>query len=374
MEPAELQRAFAGWADDHPEELKAYRDVDHPSIEAAVAHDRGLQQLLFDAGWSRWGWPEEAGGLGGSPLLRAALYESMWASDVPLPDAFAHLEIMGPTLQRFAPPFLSAHLGPKLRGEEYWGQGFSEPEAGSDLGSLRLRAVPRNETFVVTGQKTWSSLGHLADRCMLMARTGAQASAHRGITMLWVDLGSPGVTKRPIACAHGHTYLAEIFFDDVVVPAERVIGEVDGGWAVAMYLLQWERGMFAWQRQAWLHRRIDDLLRHPALPAHAATRIGEAYEAVFALRVRSGATVQALAAGRDLGPDISVDKILLATAEQLVFDAARELLGPAFAMEDHPAAAAWRRDWWFSRPASVYGGSGEIQRSIVGERLLGLPR
>jgi alkylation response protein AidB-like acyl-CoA dehydrogenase len=141
-----------------------------------------------------------------------------------------------------------------------------------------------------------------------------------------------------------------------------------------MYLLQFERGMYAWQRQSWLHHRLSELVASPSLPAGAAGRIGEAYEVLFSLRVRCGDTVRRLAAGESPGPEISIDKVLLATAEQTVLDAARDLLAPDIEIGDDMASATWRWQWWYTRAASIYGGAAEIQRSILAERVLGLPR
>jgi alkylation response protein AidB-like acyl-CoA dehydrogenase len=239
---------------------------------------------------------------------------------------------------------------------------------------LRCRATDAGDHFVVSGQKIWTSLGHIADHCILLVRTGAPDSAHRGLTMLWVDFDWPGITRRPIRCANDRNDLAEVFYDDVVVPKDRLVGDVGQGWAVAMYLLQFERGMYAWQRQSWLHHRLSELAASPSLPAGAAARIGEAYEVLFSLRIRCGDTVRRLAAGESPGPEISIDKVLLATAEQTVLDAARDLLAPDIEIGDDMASATWRWQWWYTRAASIYGGAAEIQRSILAERVLGLPR
>jgi alkylation response protein AidB-like acyl-CoA dehydrogenase len=195
-------------------------------------------------------------------------------------------------------------------------------------------------------------------------------------------MDSPGVTVRPLRAMSGDAEFAEIFFDDVVVPKDRTIGAVGGGWAVTMYVLSCERGAVAWQRQAWMHRRLGDLLAaagaaDPARVADApegASWAGDTFANLYALRLASRRTFRRLDAGEIPGPDASVDKILMATAEQGLFDGAVEIVSEALLTGDDVAAQTWRTDYFYSRAASIYGGTSEIQRNIVAEHLLGLPR
>ena len=372
---AQYRAGLARWLDEHGEELAPYRGLERPSLEQSIEGDRRLLALLHEAGWNRWGWPVDAGGRGGTAVLRGALYDQLYASGYRIAEAMLPLETIAPALLAYAPELAARFLPAALRGDEVWCQGFSEPDAGSDLASLRCRAVDAGDHWVVTGQKIWTSWGHVARRCILLARTGPAASAHHGLTMLFADMDSPGVTARPIRAITGRNEFAEVFFAEAPVPKDRLVGEVDKGWAVAMHLLQWERGMYAWQRQAWLHSRLGQLIASASeIRPSGEERIGEAYEAVFALRARCGDTLRRLAAGENPGPEISVDKILLATAEQTVLDVAREALHPVVEVGTGPESEAWRSEWFFSRAASVYGGAAEIQRTILAERLLGLPR
>ena len=376
MDPARFAAEVRRWLAEHADELAPFRATPPGPLEAAMAHERPFHRMLYDAGFARWGWPVEHGGLGGTPLLRAVLHEEVAAAGYVMPEGFVGLEIVGPTLVHFAPALASAHLPAKLRGDEEWCQGLSEPDAGSDLASLRTRAVDEGDHFVVQGQKIWTSYAQLSTWCGLLARTGTTESRHRGLTMFWVDLRSPGVTVRPIPCATGRNELAEVFFDDVVVPKAHVIGEVGGGWDAVMYQLQFERGNFAWLRQAWLHSRLHDALASApegGTRPSAAAALGEAWTTLAALRERALSTVTRLARGESPGPEISVDKILLATAEQAVFDAVRLLRTPSFELGGDDEAR-WRQPWSFSRIVSIYGGTGEVQRDLVAERLLGLPR
>jgi alkylation response protein AidB-like acyl-CoA dehydrogenase len=239
--------------------------------------------------------------------------------------------------------------------------------------------------YVISGHKIWTSHGATALRLVLLVRTGSQESRHRGLSMIMVDAGAPGVTVRPIELASGRAELAECFFDDVRVPASRLIGAEGEGWAVAMYLLQFERAVYAWLRASVLLRRIralagalaDGAGGPPAsgslAPAAVADQVlGAVYLDLVSLRARSVGTVRRLAAGETVGPEASTDKLLLGACEQSVYDAARSLLGPKFLFGE--AGRQWREDWWFSRTTTVFGGSAEVQRGIIADRVLKLPR
>ncbi|MBX6387740.1 MAG: acyl-CoA dehydrogenase family protein [Frankia sp.] len=374
--------------------LESFRGRRYPSTEARMADHARLERLLHDAGWSRYGWPATVGGLGGDERHRAVLYDELAAAGLPVPGQHMLLETLGPPIVRFAPELAAAYLPAYLRGEEWWGQGFSEPEAGSDLASLRCRARRDGDTYAVTGQKLWTSHGATATRLVCLVRTGTPESRHRGLSMIMIDVDSPGVTVRPIAMANGDNELAEVFFDDVVVPTSRLIGAEGQGWAVAMYLLQFERAMYAWLSAAEALRRLRELRGQLAaraaggrpVPDGAAARLGEAYAHLVALRARSAGTVRRLAVGDTVGPEASVDKVLLATAEICLHDVARDLLGDEFLFAAEGAAggnalaagtveaAQWRTDWWFSRSATILGGSAEVQRTILADHVLGLPK
>jgi alkylation response protein AidB-like acyl-CoA dehydrogenase len=372
----DYRAALTAFLDGEPA-LDRWRARHHETVPDELAEHAGLVRLLHDGGWNRYGWPESAGGLGGDERHRAVLYDELSARDLPVPGQHLLLETLGPPIVRFAPG-LAAELLPKfLCGEEWWGQGFSEPEAGSDLASLRTRAVRDGDHYVLNGQKVWTSYGATAKRLVCLVRTGPTDSRHRGLTMIMVDADTPGVTVRPLALASGREELAEVFFDDVRVPAERLVGDEGQGWAVAMYLMQWERGMYAWTSSTALLGSLralrDQLCALGRLPDGSARRLGQLYFDIIALRSRSARTVRRLADGETIGPEASVDKILLATAEQGVHDAARELLAPRVELGAGTSVAAWRADWWYSRAATMMGGSAEVQRGILADRVLGLP-
>jgi alkylation response protein AidB-like acyl-CoA dehydrogenase len=259
-----------------------------------------------------------------------------------------------------------------LSGEELWCQGFSETGTGSNLGALTCRATRDDDGWVVNGQKVWTSFAQYAQRCVLLVRTGTPESVHRGITALFVDMDSPGLSIRPIEAMHGVPEFSEVFYDDVLVPFDRQLGEEGQGWAVAMDLLPYERSTALWHRGAYLHRRFGDLLATVPPDALSAGEVGDAFLHLFAFRARSLATQHRLHAGEHLGAETSVDKILIATAEQALFDLAADGLAAETVLGDDAASARWRSDYLYSRAATIYGGSSEIQRNIVARRLLDL--
>ncbi|MDO8363505.1 MAG: acyl-CoA dehydrogenase family protein [Actinomycetota bacterium] len=381
-----LRASMRAWLQANEGALQPYRHEHPGGMTESCAHFRPLQRLLHDAGWTRLGWPVECGGLGGSAVLRAEAMEELAAAGYVIPELQGTIEIIAPMLIRYAPALAAHHVGRSIACDENWCQGFSEPDAGSDLGSLRTRAVacegPEGDGFRITGQKMWSSYATVAQHCCMLVRTGEAGSGYRGLTMLWVDLDSPGITIRPTDCESGREEVAELFFDDVFVPRDRLIGPEGAGWEVVMFLMQYERGAYAWKRQAELHTQLHELVHDAPAEALAGgpsaaanlSALGNAYLALFALRSQASPTLAALDAGRALGPGISVDKLLLSAAEQTVTDTARQLLWPALEMDDTPAAARWRRRWSFSRITTIYGGAAEVQRDLVAERLLGLPR
>jgi alkylation response protein AidB-like acyl-CoA dehydrogenase len=374
---------------DYRAELHAWLDANHETLapryplpgtlDDHVAQMQRVKSILFEAGWMQFGWPERVGGRGGSPMLRTELGAALAARGLADPGLFSLVEVLAPTLIDFAPPELAAEVVPRLlSGTELWCQGFSEPDSGSDLASLRCRAVPAGgdagtaSSWVINGQKVWTSLAQFSDRCVLLTRTGAVDSRHRGITAFFVDMGTPGITVRPIEMINGELEFAEVFFDDVVVPADRILGEPNGGWAVAMSILPYERSSCFWQRIAYLYRRLQSLVELAPDHDRAAEVVGEAYLQLHALRARSRATQHRLAQTGTLGVETSIDKVLVATAEQTTYDAVRRLLTGMVEMGDDVAAEVWRSEYLYSRASTIYGGTVEVQRNIIARRLLEL--
>lgn len=376
MDPETFRRDLGVWLDANTDELTPpYEGAG--SMDASMEHYSHVKRALYDAGFGKYGWPESVGGLGGSPLLRAVVGEEINFRDLADSNAWTMIEVLAPTVIDFAPPELSARLVPPfIRGDEMWCQGFSEPDAGSDLAALSCRATKADGGWVVNGQKIWTSFIEYSQRCVLLTRTGEPDSAHRGITALLVDVDSPGISYSPIETMHGRTDFAEVYFDNVFVPADRLLGEVNGGWQVAMDILPYERSTTFWHRGALLHRRFSDLVAQVSASGDhssaAAKAIGQAFQSIVAFRCQSRDTQHRLAAGQPLGVETSIDKILITSAEQQLFETARDLLPGAVEFDDDLASTQWRTDYLYSKAASIYGGTAEIQRNIVARRLLDL--
>jgi alkylation response protein AidB-like acyl-CoA dehydrogenase len=363
MEIAVFRSAVREWLDTHD---LTPASQPHVSLDAELAQLSRVRGALYEAGWMRYGWPDAVGGLDGPALLRAVLGEEVAARDLAEPGNYSMIEVLAPTMISYAPPALAAEMVPMLlSGKEHWCQGFSEPGSGSDLASLSTRAVPRGDDWIVTGQKVWTSLAQFASRCVLLTRT---APGHGGITAFFVDMDTPGITVRPLRTMHGVDEFAEVFFDDVLVPGDRMLGRPGDGWPLASDLLPYERSTCFWHRGAYLFERLDRLVAAAAEPDEAA--IGSIYLSLYTTRCRSRETQYRLASTGTLGPETSVDKILLQSAEQQLYDTARDLLPGEIELTGSP----WRSEYLYSRAATIYGGTAEIQRNIIARRLLDLGR
>jgi len=328
-----------------------------------IEHAR-VHRALYDADWMRYGWPVEVGGLGGPAVLRAIVGEEVVGRRLAEPGPYSMIEVLAPTMIDYAPAELAAEMVPRLlSGREQWCQGFSEPGSGSDLASLSMRAAPQGDNWIVNGQKVWTSFAQFSTRCILLTRT---APGHDGITAFFVDLDTPGITIRPLRTMHGVDEFCEVYYDDVVVPGSRMLGRAGDGWRLAMDLLPYERSTCFWQRIAYLYSRFDELIAEAEDPDESA--LGAAYLALHTLRCRSRGTQHRFRDGARLGPETSIDKVLLATAEQRLYDTVRDLLPGALELEDTP----WRSEYLYSRAATIYGGTAEIQRNIIARRLLDL--
>jgi alkylation response protein AidB-like acyl-CoA dehydrogenase len=377
VEIAEFRARLHEWLDAHHGEL-APTYPPPGSLDDHVAQMQRVKGVLYEAGWMRWGWPERVGGLGGSPMLRTELGAAIAGRELADPGLWSLIEVLAPSVIDFARPELAATVVPRLlSGAEMWCQGFSEPGTGSDLASLSCRAVPDGDPataarWVISGQKVWTSLAQHSARCVLLTRTGPPGSRHRGITAFLVDMDTPGITVAPLEMINGVREFAEVFLDDVVVPADRMVGELHGGWAVAMSILPYERSSCFWQRTAHLYRRLQQVVEAAPDGDRAAEVVGAAYLQLHVLRARSRETQHRLAAGATLGPETSIDKVLVAAADQAVYDAARHLLPGVVETDDTGPAARWRAEYLFSRAATIYGGTSEVQRNIIARRLLDL--
>lgn len=359
MKVEQFRADLRAWLDEHD----LTPGPDH-SLEAHMSQMARVSRALYDADWMRYGWPVEVGGLGGPAILRAVVGEEIVGRRLAEPGPYSMLEVLTPTMIDYAPDGLAADMVPRLlRGEEQWCQGFSEPGSGSDLASLTTRAVQDGDNWIINGQKVWTSYAQFSTRCILLTRT---APGYDGITAFFVDLDTPGITVRPLRTMHGVDEFCEVYYDDVVVPAERMLGKPGDGWRLAMDLLPYERSTCFWQRIAYLYSRFDELIAEAVEPDEY--ELGAAYLALHTLRCRSRSTQHRLADGEPLGPQTSIDKVLLAGAEQRLYDTVRDLLPGTLELDDSP----WRAEFLYSRASTIYGGTAEIQRNIIARRLLDL--
>ncbi|HEY2717667.1 MAG TPA: acyl-CoA dehydrogenase family protein [Solirubrobacterales bacterium] len=357
-------------------------------LDTRFAELRRWQGQLYEAGLIAIAWPREWGGQGLTVHHQLAFVEELTAFRAPQPIGLIGLDVVGPSIARYAAPQLRERLlGPLLSGEDIWCQGFSEPGAGSDLAALRTKAVREGDELVVSGQKTWTSWAHKADRCALLARTDADAERHRGIGYLVVDMDSPGVSVRPIEQMTGESEFGEVYFDEVRVPVGNLLGEPDQGWQIALDTLGHERGSFTIRRRVEISAPFDDAVAALAawaereraeVPDAICEAIGASRVALRALQAQTWATLRRIAEGDAPSALDSVDKLVLSEVEQTVFGALKDAVGPLVTVPDATAAGLeagpTARNYMYGRAGSIYGGTAQIQRSIVGERLLGLPR
>lgn len=362
-------------------------DVEPPEVpldlDDRFAVLRRWQRTLFEAGWVGLAWSAEAGGGGLTHAHQLVFVEELVRARAPQPVGLIGLEVVGPSIDRYGAEWQRRELLPRmLSGDDIWCQGFSEPEAGSDLASLRTRAVADGGDYLVSGQKIWTSWAHEAQWCALLVRTDPAVRKQAGISYLLLDMTSPGITTRPIRQMTGDREFCEVFFDDVRVPRRNLLGAENEGWAIATHTLGSERGAATLRRRVELEVALEDAideLRGGGAPSdRAAAAIGRAHVAMRVLDAQTRQTTARLLTDAGPTPMDSVDKLALNDVEQTVFAEIAGLLGPLRAVSgSRPAglrSERWAHEHLYSRAASIYGGSAQIQRTIVAERLLGLPR
>lgn len=353
-------------------------------LDGRFAALRRWQKTLFEAGWVGIAWSKAAGGQELSHLHHLVFVEELVRAGAPQPIGLIGLEVVGPSIDRYGTDRQRRELLPRLlSGDDIWCQGFSEPEAGSDLASLRTRAVVDGDGFVVSGQKIWTSWAHLSQWCALLVRTDPAVRKQAGISYLLVDMTSPGITTRPITQMTGDREFCEVFFDDVRVPRCNVLGEVDGGWAIATHTLGHERAGATLRRRVECEVALDEAVGQLRATGsvddeRTAAAVGRAHVAMRVLDAQTRRTTERLVADAGPTPMDSVDKLLLTEAEQIVFAEIAGLLGPLRAVPGAQPRGLdvrrWAHEHLYSRAASIYGGSSQIQRTIIAERLMGLPR
>ena len=375
-------------------ELRAWLDQNRPGpepehIDAWVAHGRAWQRRLYDAGWCGIAWPKEYGGRGATLIEQVIFQEEIARAKAPMPINLAGLTMGGPVLIAHGTEVQKRrHLKSILSADEIWCQGFSEPNAGSDLAALKARAVLDGDDFVVSGQKVWTSFARYADWCMLLVRTNPDAPKHRGITFLLVDMHSPGVTVRPLKQISGDEDFNEVFFEDVRVPRANAIGALNGGWDIAITTLMHERATLTFSRQLQSRVALTDLIefartwyrngRAVTLDAVLRQQLAQALIESTAIQYTAYRSLTKMLRGGIPGPEGSIEKLFWSEMYQRLLETALDMQGPYAQLVNGssrvPAAGRWPHLFLYSRGRTIAAGSSEIQRNIIAERVLGLPR
>ncbi|MFC4004766.1 acyl-CoA dehydrogenase family protein [Prauserella oleivorans] len=371
-----FRREVAGWlADNLTGEFARLRGLggpgrEHEAFELRLAWERHLAA----AGWTCVGWPREFGGRGLSLAEQVIFHEEYAASGAPARVSHLGEQLLGPTLIAFGTPAQQRRFLPRIvAADELWCQGYSEPGAGSDLAAVSTSARLDGDEWVVNGQKIWTSLAHVADWCFVLARTEPGSQRHHGLSYLLVPLKQPGVTVRPIRQLTGTSEFNEVFFDDARTAADLVVGEPGDGWRVAMGTLGFERGVSTLGQQIGFRRELEGIVEQ----ARAAGTLddpvlrAELTRAWIGLRVLRAHALRTL--GKEPGPEVAVGKLLWAGWHRGLGELAMRARG-ARSIVTGGDLDEWQRLFLFSRADTIYGGSDEIQRTIIAERVLGLPK
>jgi alkylation response protein AidB-like acyl-CoA dehydrogenase len=348
-----------------------------------VAFLRDWQRRLAEGRWVGVTWPPEYGGRGLGPLEHFIVQEELARARAPELVGRIGINLAGPTILQWGTPDQKRRWLPGiLRADIIFCQLFSEPGAGSDLAGLQTRAEPVDGGFVVNGQKVWTSYAQFADFGVCLARTDPHAPKHKGISYLVIDMRSPGVEVRPLVQITGEAEFNEVFFTDAFVPADNLIGPPNEGWRVANSTLSHERGVNP--RQLVIHLQLlDELLALAARDGafddtRLARRLAQAYVEVRLFQLHNWRTLSRFAKGREPGPEGSALKLYWSEMSKRLHDTAMAVLGPAAPLwreaADNPGDGRWQRSWLYYQAASIWAGTNEIQRNIIGERVLGLPR
>jgi alkylation response protein AidB-like acyl-CoA dehydrogenase len=347
---------------------------------------RAWQRTLFDGGYAGLAWPREYGGRGATLMEQIVFNEEVARARAPDPLNRIGLYMVGPTIiaagteeqkQRYLRGILSA--------DEIWCQGFSEPNAGSDLAAIQCRAIDRGDYYEVAGQKVWTTLARIADWCLLLTRTSREASRRSAFTMLLVDMHCPGVSVRPLRDITGGSQFNEVFFDGVRVPKAHTLGEAGNGWSVAMTTLAHERGTLALSLAMELEMVLDEVVelardRMPGLDSNRRSalrqRIAELAIEARTLRLNGYRALRSMLRSEDPGPEGAMGRLHWSGINQRLQDVGLDLLGMEGGLSASESMLVTRRIQQFltARGQSIAGGTSEILRSTVAERLLGLPR
>ena len=388
------QKVQAFLAEKLPSTWKGIGSLEGEQLEEFVTQWRAT---LASTGYLAPGWPVEYGGGGLSALEQVIVAEEFARAGVPTggPNDVFGIQMLGNTLLLFGREEQKRHYLPRIiSGEDTWCQGYSEPNAGSDLSNVGLKATLDGDQWILNGQKIWTSAGHLADHIFTLARTDPDAPKHKGISFLLVDMRQPGIEVRPIKMISGESEFNEVFYTDAVVPKENVVGGINNGWAVAMGLLGFERGEAAATSPIRFQAELDRLLilakqRGLASDPRIRQRLAWCYSKVQVMRFIGMRTLTQFLKGHHPGPDGAIFKLYWSEYHKVVTELGIDILGldalvptgrkPSSAFQTDDAGApndsmSWAMTFLNARAGTIYAGSSQIQKNIIGEMVLGLPK
>jgi alkylation response protein AidB-like acyl-CoA dehydrogenase len=363
-----LRREFQAWLKANP----APSVADDSSLHTFETVGRDWQAKLAEGGWVGMHWPKAYGGRGLTLVEEAMVQEELVRVNSPQLLGLFGLTMVGPVLIAHGTESQkSQFLSNILKANEIWCQGFSEPGAGSDLAAVRTKAVEVSGGFEITGQKIWTSFGHIAEWCFLLARTSEGDKKHQGLTYFLINMKTPGITVRPLKQITGDSEFNEVFFDSAFVPKENIVGQVGGGWKIALSTLMYERVVLTFARQLQSEVTLRGLLRRYYDTGDSLVRNSLGKEVVKANAIRALAYSHLLnyAKGEPPGPEGSLDKLFWSESFQGLSKLAVQL-----AKEIGEVGKADSQRYLYSRGRTIAAGTSEIQRSIIAERVLGLPR
>jgi alkylation response protein AidB-like acyl-CoA dehydrogenase len=389
---SQFRQEVRQWFEEHlVGDFAAHRGVGSPTDDTAWDVRVAWEKELAAGGWLGLTWPKEYGGRGAT-LAQEVVFESEYArAAAPARVNSQALELLGPMLIAYGTEEQKARFLPRILSvDDIWGQGFSEPEAGSDIAAVRCRARLEGDQWVIDGQKVWTTFGHRADWLYVVCRTDPDpAIRHRGLTMLLVPVDQPGVEIRPIANLAGSEEFSECFFSGARTDADLVVGRVNGGWRVVMGTLGMERGAALIPMQLAVEREVFEVVANAqasgaARDARTRQRIADAYIAARLMRATTLRVISSLlrggdapAAGSDAPAAAAISKLFASVAHQRLGELAMDVLGPEAQVMTSPGPDGLsfaQRIFLYSRAETIYGGTSEIQRNIISERVLGLPR
>jgi len=375
---------FRAWLGENvPAEWKGGRQGSEDS-EGYIKYLRDWQRKLYEGGWAGISWPKAFGGRGATLMEQAIFQEEMAHASAPQLIGTIGLSLVGPTIIALGTDEQKARYLPKiLSGEEIWCQGFSEPNAGSDLAALGAKAVRDGDDFIINGQKIWTSFAQLADWCLLLVRTDAEAPKHKGITCLLLDMRKEGVSVRPLRQMSGDSGFNEVFFSNVRVPVTQVLGEINKGWTTAITALMNERANLGTGVQVVFKRNLEALIarsrtierdgRPASLDPLVRQKLAQAFLELEILRLNTNRALTSLSKTGVPGAEGSTLKLYWSEMNQRTQQIAQEILGPYGQLKEFDNGL-WEYAYLRSRGNTIEAGTSEIQRNIIAERVLGLPK